>query len=214
MKKNLTLIAVMLMMVSVPAFSQFTFTVAPGLNLNSAYFGYKAGKVVPFIGLQYAGVNVNIVNTGTEWDYDTDEAVEFTDEIKVKGSILMPTIGVKFFAIEKNKLKGYVIGAFSKPFLNAKLTFNGEESEFVGEVVDRFKLWGATAGVGVEYFFDDNFSVGGEFGLQIISGKYTNEYVDDYYNADLGTDVEADFKDEITARLMPTYSKIGLNFYF
>lgn len=211
MKKNLILIAAIIMVASVPAFSQFTFTAAPGLNLNSAYFGYKVGKVVPFVGVQFMGANVKTVQTGTEWD---GGPVAFTDEMKIKGSILMPTVGLKFFAIEKNKVKGYMTAAFSKPFINAKMEYNGEENEEIGEILDRISLWGATAGVGAEYFFDDNFSLGGEFGLQIVAGKYYEEYVDDYYNPNTSTYVDADFTREINVRLMPTYSKISLNFYF
>ncbi len=214
MKKNLILIAALLMLVTAPAFSQFSFGVAPGLNLNSAYFGYKVGKVVPFVGIQYMGINVKSVETGTEWDYGTNSAVSFENEMKIKGSILMPSIGVKFFAIEKNQIKGYILASFSKPLLNGKLTYNGEENEYVSEMIDKFSLWGATAGIGVEYFVDDNFSVGGEFGLQILSGNFYDEYVDDYYNPNSGTYVDADFTDDITVRLMPTYSKIALNFYF
>jgi hypothetical protein len=212
MKKNLILIAALAMLVTAPAFSQFTFTAAPGLNLNSASFGYKFGKVVPFIGIQYMGANVNITLTGTEWGTSAPE--EFTDEIKVKGSIFMPTIGVKYFAVEKNKVKGYVIGSFSKPMLNAKMTINGEENDNITDALDKISLWGATAGVGAEYFFDDNFSVGGEFGIQIIAGKYLDEYVDTYWNPNTSSYVDADFSDEVKVNLMPTYSKISLNFYF
>jgi len=211
MKKSLILLSAMLLILAAPAFSQFTFTAAPGHNLNSAYFGYKAGKVVPFIGLQYMGINIKTVETGTEYDAGY---VNFSDEMEIKGSIFMPTIGVKFFAVEKNQLKGYVTAAFSKPFLSAKLEFDGEEEEEISEIVDRVKLWGATAGVGAEYFFDDNFSLGGEFGIQIVTGKYTSEYTDDVYNYDDSTYQEFDFEDEVTVRLMPTYTKISLNFYF
>ena len=211
MKKNLILLSAMLLFVAAPAFSQFTFTAAPGLNLNSAYFGYKAGKVVPFIGLQYMGISVKTVETGTEYDAGY---VNFSDEMKIKGSVFMPTIGVKFFAVEKNQLKGYLTAAFSKPFLSAKLELDGQEVEEISDAVDKVKLWGATAGVGAEYFFDDNFSLGGEFGLQIVTGKYTDEYTEEVYNEDDYTYQEFDFEDEVTVRLMPTYSKISLNFYF
>ena len=36
-------------------FSQFTFSVSPGLGLNTAQVGYKVNpKIVPFFGFQYA----------------------------------------------------------------------------------------------------------------------------------------------------------------
>lgn len=214
MKKNLILIAAMLMLVSAPAFSQLTFGVAPGLNLNSAYFGYKTGKAVPFVGIQFMGISFKNVATGTEWDYDAGAPTDFEDEIKVKGSIFMPTLGLKYFAVEKNKVKGYLIAAIAKPMLNAKMTYNGEENEGINETLDKISLWGGMVGVGAEYFFDDNFSVGGEFGLQVITGKYDDEFTDTYWNPSTSTYVEADFTETANVSLMPTYSKISLNFYF
>jgi len=205
MKKNLTLIAVMLMMVSVPAFSQFTFTAAPGLNLNSASFGYKMGKVVPYIGLQYCGLSGSYT-----LDVDYESATDVSNEMKITGKVIMPTIGVKYFAIEKNKVKGYLNASVSKPFLAAKLTFDGEESEGLAEEVDKVSLLGGTFGVGAEYFFDDNFSIGGEFGLNLMFAKYTDTEEDTDYNGNGPATIERTLK----GMAMPTYSKISLNFYF
>jgi len=194
-----------LLLVSAPAFCQFTFTAAPGLNLNSASFGYKMGKVVPYIGIQYCGLSGSY-----SVDVNYESATDESNEMKITGKVIMPTIGVKYFAIEKNKIKGYVNASISKPFLAAKLTIDDEEQEVLAEEVDKVSLIGGTFGVGAEYFFDDNFSIGGEFGLNLISAKYTDTDEDDDYNGNGPATIERTLK----GMVMPTYSKISLNFYF
>ncbi len=214
MKKRLVSVIILAVFVSASAFSQFSFSVGTGLNVNSAYFGYKAGKVVPFAGIQVFSASGKFLRTGTEWNYDNGAAENFSDEIKVSGSIIMPELGLKYFAIEKNKLKAYVIAGITKPFLNAKLTFNGEEEDGIQDVLDNLSLIGGFAGIGTEYFLDENFSIGGEFGMQILSGNYSDEYTDTYYNPATSQDVEADFTEDFTVNFAPTYAKISLNFYF
>jgi len=214
MKKKIVSFIVLAFFVSASAFSQFSFSVGTGLNINGAYFGYKIGKVVPFAGVQVIAASWKFIRTGTEWDYDSGSAVDFSDEIKMSGSIIMPEIGVKYFALEKNKIKGYLIGGITKPFINAKLSYNGEEVEEIQEVLDNISLLGGFAGVGVEYFFDENFSIGGEFGMQVLTGNYSNEYTDTYWNPSISDDVEADFSDDFTLNFAPSYAKISLNFYF
>ena len=126
----------------------------------------------------------------------------------------MPEIGVKYFAIEKNKLKGYLIGGIAKPFVNAKILENGEEVEEIQEMLDNTSIIGGFAGIGTEYFLDENFSIGGEFGVQLLSGNYNREYTDDYWNPSISDYVDADASDDYTLNFIPTYAKLSLNFYF
>ncbi len=210
MKKYLVLLASMLVFISAPAFSQFTFSVAPGLNLNSAYFGYKAGKVVPFVGFNMVAISGSLNETGSRWD--DPEVVEYDETAKLKGSLLMPTLGLKFFAVEKNKVKGYVIASLTKPLVNAKLTFDGEEVEEISEMLDKLSFFGGTVGVGAEYFFDENFSLGGEFGAQFLNVKFKDEWESDVWNG--SSYDEEDFTRTLKGTAIPTFSKISLNFYF
>jgi hypothetical protein len=158
-------------------YSQFTFGVSPGLNTNTAQFGYKMGKINPYIGFQYLGGYLKM---------------EETESVKAKVTLLIPEIGVKFFAIENNKLKGYLNLNITKPFISGK--YDGDDLPYLNDI----SLIGGNFGLGVEYFFDDNFSVGGEYGLQYIHGKYD--------------DPNSDFV--VNVGIVPTYSKICLNFYF
>jgi hypothetical protein len=209
MKKTILLLAVCLLF-GLKGYSQFSFGVAPGLSTNSTYFGYKIGKVVPYVGFQYANARFILEQTGMEWD--GLDVVSFSDETKVSANIYIPNIGVKFFAVEKNKLKAYFNLSIAKPIIRAKVEENGTEVEELNDVLKDIKLWGGEFGFGVEYFFDDNFSLGGEFGIRYLGGKYTNSYQQDVYN---GVDMQPeDFADTYKLGLMPTYSKITLNFYF
>jgi hypothetical protein len=206
MKKNLLLTIAAIFIASLPAFSQFTFTAAPGLNLNSAYFGYKMGKIVPYVGIQYCGISGSYKNLVNYTGSSPDES----NEVKFTGRVIMPSIGLKYFAIEKNKIKGYVNATLAKPFLSAKLTENGSEVTEVSDEVKKVSLWGGSLGVGAEYFFDDNFSVGGEFGIHAVAGKYSRT---DFYSNYNGNG-DANVTNEVKAMLMPTYTKISVNFYF
>jgi len=214
MKKKFVSVIVLAIFVSASAFSQFSFSVGTGLNINNASFGYKAGKFVPFVGVQIYSASGQFTFTGTEWDYDNGAAVDFSDELKMSGMIIMPELGVKYFAIEKNKIKGYLIAGITKPFLNAKVSEDGEEVEEIQESLDKVSLFGGFGGVGAEYFFDENFSVGGEFGMQVLTGNFNDEYTDDYWNPATSQYVDADFTREYKLKFAPTYAKISLNFYF
>jgi hypothetical protein len=209
MKKAFLFFAVCLLF-GLKGYSQFSFGVAPGLSTNSAYFGFKIGKVVPYVGFQYANARFKLEQTGMEWD--GANVVPFSDEMKISANLYVPNVGIKFFAIEQNKLKAYFNLSVAKPIIRAKVEDNGTEIEEVNDVLKEVKLLGGELGFGIEYFFDNNFSVGGEFGLRYMGGKYSDSYQEDVYN---GVDYQPeDFEDTFKLGIMPTYSKISFNFYF
>jgi hypothetical protein len=209
MKKAILLVAICAIF-GLKGFSQFAFGVSPGLSTNSAYFGYKAGKVVPYVGFQYAGVRLNLKQTGMEWD--GTNVVPFSNETKFSANLYVPNLGIKVFAVEHNKLKAYFNLSVAKPIIRAKIEENGSQDEELSDQLKEVKLIGGEFGFGIEYFFDNNFSIGGEFGIRYMHGKYTNNYQQDVYN---GTDMQPeDFTDTYNIGLMPTYSRISLNFYF
>lgn len=213
MKKIVLLLSVCLLF-GLKSFSQFSFGVAPGLSTNSAYFGYKAGKVVPYVGFQFGNVRVVTEETGEEFDYDEYEMLPYSYETKISGNIYMPNLGVKIFAVENNNLKAYFNLSVAKPFIRAKVEEDGEEIEEISDELKEVKLFAGEAGFGVEYFFDNNFSVGGEFGLRFLMGKYANSHEEEEYNPSTGDYETVEIENTLNARVMPTYSKISLNFYF
>jgi opacity protein-like surface antigen len=165
--------------------AQFAFGVAPGLNLNGAYFGYKVNDVVvPYISLQYLGGKISVDDGG--------------DVYEVSASVLSPAIGIKYFAIQNAKIKGYFGLSLSKPFLTGKLVEDGDEDPDFKEAIDKVSTFGFELGFGAEYFFDQNFSIGGEYGFRNLSIKYS----------------ESDSEYEVKGRISPTYTKFTLNYYF
>lgn len=199
---------------TVNGFGQFSFGVAPGLSTNSAYFGYKVGKIVPYVGFQYAGLNFKIKETGQEYDAGSNSLVPYTDETKVNGNLYVPNIGAKFFAVEQNKIKAYFNLSVAKPLLRGKVENNGEEYEDFGKTLKDINIIGGEFGFGVEYFFDDNFSIGGEFGLRYIGGKYSSSHTEQVYDPGTSSYVDSEVKENYNLGMNPTYSKISLNFYF
>lgn len=201
--KRLFLIVVLVMAVTLNGFSQFSFSVAPGIATNSATFGYKIGNAVPYAGLQVLSGGFNMMYTdhyqdGSEW-------VTEKNEMKANVNLIMPSVGVKYFAVETGDLKAYVNLAANKPMISGKVKYNGEEEEGFAEEIDKVKLFGAELGFGMEYFLSQNFSIGGEYSFRYIGGKHSEKEENgggEYYKTD------------ISLRLVPTIAKFSLNFYF
>ena len=210
-----SLLTVSLFAISTVSQAQISFSVSPGLNLNGATFGYVINdKIVPYVGIQLLMGNFTQSDEYMDWDSGAGEAVKETDEMKVSGSILAPTLGVKAYIFGQEKLKGYVNAAFTKPFISGKLSFDGEVEDEVGESIDKISLFGLQAGFGAEYFIDSNFSVSGEFGLAYMSGNYKDNYEGEYYNNSSSVWVDYKGTETIKLNMIPTYSRISLNFYF
>ena len=213
MKNKLFLIA---FVCSLSASAQFTFSVNPGVQLNSATFGYRTGKFVPYIGLQLFGGKGEMVDKGKENDSNTGEIVDYTRTYSGKLSLLVPTIGTKYFFLEKAKLKAYGNLSISKPIIMGK--FESSEDPNANDQFEEYRkntsLIGGQIGFGMEYFLDENFSLGGEFGLMVLSGKNKYEYTGYVTDPNNGNSIEVTNTTDFSLRLNPTYSKISLNFYF
>lgn len=215
MKIKLSVVFIAAFFTLCSTYGQFSFGVSPGIGLNSTYFGYKVNnKIVPFIGFQLLHGNFKYLESGEDFDYDLNQVIQYSDETKFKGNVYIPNIGVKYFIIQKESLQAYLSACISKPLLSGKLTYDGEEEEEFNDEIKNVRLWGGEIGFGAEYFLDEHFSLGGEFGLRFLHAKYKTSYETDFYNPIIGdyqeTTVDYDYK----FNLNPTYSKIALNYYF
>jgi len=85
--------------------------------------------------------------------------------------------------------------------------------EDVKKLNQNLVMFAREMGVGVEYFFDQNFSIGGEFGLRYFNLRYKDEYQDELYNDNTNEFQNTTIKTETSFTSNPTYSKISLNFY-
>lgn len=202
--KKLFVLAMFVMAMVINGYSQFSFGVAPGIGTNSAYFGYKAEKVVPYIGIQ------SLMGTFKR-DY-TDRIIggSLIDDSSIKGSgrLIIPEVGVKYFFNETGDLKAYFNLSVNKPIIGAKAEQNEVEIEEISEISDKIKLFGAEFGFGTEYFLSNNFSIGGELALRYFGGSFTNKY--EYETG--GQDAIETTK--YSVGVMPTIAKFSLNFYF
>lgn len=212
MKTTLPLI-ILLSFLTFSSFGQLTFEVSPGLNFNSASVGYKFGKVQPYFGFQHLGASFRWEETGQQYNVDNN-LVDYTNSMDYKVNLYLPTIGVKYYAIQKESIQGYFNVNFTKVLATRKFLIDDVADENAEDTFDGSSLWGAEIGYGMEYFFDDHFSIGGEFGLRIIRGKNTVSYETSIYDPNTGNSVTSEVTDTYTGIFSPTYTKIGLKFYF
>ncbi|MCD4792991.1 MAG: hypothetical protein K8R54_07155 [Bacteroidales bacterium] len=216
MKTKLLLLLCAVLLITNEGFGQFAFGVSPGIGLNSAYFGYKINsKIVPYVSLQYLNANYKYDHSGERYSYDLNRVVSYTDEYEFKGNLFIPNIGVKYFFMQQNKLQAYLSLNFSKPIFSGKIDVddNDFEDDFE-EAIKNISMWGGEFGFGIEYFFDENFSLGGEFGIRHLHFKYNNTYDSYFWNPDTGDDQRTEITDDMKLNMNPTFSKISVNYYF
>ncbi len=216
MKKLISIIFVLLFANSINA--QFAFGVKPGVGLNGAYFGFKASSFVLFANVDYTSVGGAVEETGKKFDYDIYGLVSFKDESEASFSIYNLGVGAKFLFPSKSKISPYITATFSKPIISAEAKQNGESEEELSDYIDAISIWGASLGFGTEYFFSENFSIGGEFGLRMFLGSYEkSEIVETYvYNPNTGSDgyVETERNYNVDVNFSLTYSVVSFNYYF
>jgi hypothetical protein len=213
MKKQLGLMILLFSITSI-GFGQLTFSVAPGLSMNAANIGYKFNKIIPFIGLQYFGGSVDYDYIYDEFNYETLQIETMSQTSSAKVNLFLPNIGVKYFFKETDKLKAFATLNLAKPIVSGSVTFDDEFDEEVNNLFEGLSIWGGELSVGAEYYFDEHFSVGGEFGLRYIrvGSKTENDRL--VYNPVTGEEVPT--KSLYTAGFTgkPTFSRVSLNFYF
>lgn len=215
MKKTTLFIAALAL--SLSASAQFAFSVSPGLQLSGTQFGYKVDKFVPYLGLQMLMVKGELNQTGQENDFNGN-IVTYNDTYSAKLSLIMPTIGLKYFFIESNKLKAYGNANFSMLLIGGKIEDSTDPDQTADEqfqdVIENTKISAFQIGFGTEYFFDDNFSLGGEFGLNMVSFKSEDTWETTLVDPNTGNNVQVTNTDNYKAKFNPTYAKVSLNFYF
>ncbi len=173
-------------------FSQVTFTVKPGLNLNSANVGIRSEKFVPYFGLQFLNVSDR---------YKHNDEYESTDR-ETKIHVYMPYLGFKAYIYNKELIKGSLVATVFKPLIFGKETDQGEENVSYRENLKNLKIWGGEIGFCSEFFLNEHFSIGGEFGFRFCF--YKSERVSDW----------GDYSYKEDLNLNMTYVSGSMNFYF
>lgn len=195
--------------------AQLTFSASPGLQLYGGALGYKFNKAVPFIGLNTISGSVNILETGYDYN-DNGDLDRYTNKYKIVGSAFVPTLGLKYFMKETDKVKTYVLLSATTVLFSAEIKESDdfEENQDLQNQIDNVRIFGGQLGFGAEYFFDPMFSVGGEFGLRMLFFKNEIKGTDNLYNPQTGEFESKPRVTEIKYNLNPTYARITLNFYF
>ena len=213
MKKLVVLLAVSLFS-SGALYSQLTFSVSPGLSFNSATFGYKVGNFVPFVGIQHLGSNFNVVTEFKEFDFDLGTIVDESISLGVKANVFMPNIGTKYFFISQDNLKAFGAVNVAVPFLSSRLDLDDDDFEDdINEAISQIRIIAGELSVGAEYFFSDQFSLGGEFGLRLINLSYNQSFDDSVFNPNTGEFVPTTTTVDGSLTVSPTFSRVSLNFY-
>jgi hypothetical protein len=222
-----SLILILLVACIGTANAQIMFSVKPGLTGNAAQAGLKIGGLMAFGGIEFFRTSATTENSGSrvEYNYNTypyqSFLVQYSDKTEFSTTAYIPFIGAKILlgGKETGKTGAYVTGIIGKPFITGKQVSNGKESESAKKFFESLSAWMFQGGFGAEYFFSDDFSIGGEFGLRALLVNYKEEnnqqttQVYDYqtgqyktystpskYNFDLGVGI--------------TYSTLVLNYYF
>jgi len=185
------LLTILFLTVSTIGFSQtqneytnsgFIFGIKPGFGINSGYFGIKQNNLSFYGGLEYFNSGGTTSIKRTEYDYDEEEVITTTDDYSFSFGIYNLFIGVNYYFNQKGSLKPYINLILSKPFITGSVEYDGNEDDDVEDLIDGISIWGGQIGYGVEYFFNNQFSLGAEFGMRYyyLSYEYKNEEDDEY----------------------------------
>ncbi len=195
--------------------AQFVFSVTPGIQLNAAAFGYSFGKLVPYAGLQVLNQSITEITQGKEFD-SNGNVIDVDRSYKVSATLYVPTIGTKYFIKETGNLKMYgnLLFAYFIPSVNIKDSEDPQAEQDFKKHFQKAHLFGGQLGFGTEYFFDENFSLGGEFGFRDLYGSYQEKYDYESYNPNTGQYVSFPRTYKYKLNLNTTYIRISFNFYF
>ncbi len=209
-------IFIVLLLFSNSIYSQFSFSVSPGIQINNASFGFKKNKIKPNFGIQILTGSTSLTESGKRYDYDVQDIVNYEEKYKYSGLAIMPIIGLQYYFKESEKLSVFTTINFTKVFISGKIedSTNPNANSELNDLVKKVNVVGGQVGFGTEYFFDKYFSVGGEFGIRIFYANYTEEHNHSVYNPNTGESVDSKINFKYNFSMNPTYSKISLNYYF
>jgi hypothetical protein len=195
MKKLTFLFAIMVATAYCSAQSQTIFSIRPGLNLNSASIGFQTKNLQPYFGLRFANLNVT-------YEYNDPSYPADNSKTETRIHIYMPCIGTKLYFKGTDAVKPYLMATLYKPFAFGKQLEDGTEDDSFKESLNNLTVWAAELGIGSEYFFHPQFSLGGEFGLRWANIKDKYESSTSSYTS----------SEKFGIGL--SYVAVSLNFYF
>ena len=150
-----------------------------------------AGRTLtPTLGLSYFGIS----NTSK---YSNNGE---SDESSMSVHFLIPRLEARVAGERVGDLNTYTYGeAF---MVIPIITGSDLDNEDKDQIKDATDLLGLTVGSGVEYYFSDSFSIGGELSFNMLF--HSTSYEDSY----------DDYKSEFSTRLGATLTQVTFNYYF
>jgi len=127
--------------------------IVPG-SINTRLGLFATPKIVIDFGLDFTRAHLSLEDKEDEHKF-FDEAV----------NIFTLHLGSKFYFLEPNRAGKITFYDQASFFL--LIPFAASDSEGFEDAVSDSFTFGFLEGIGAEYFFADNFSVGGEFGLNL-----------------------------------------------
>jgi len=179
--------------------------------IEAGYVGYKLDSLVLLGGIETQGFGASFSD---EWIYGSEEE---RNKFTIRGRLYKPKLGVKWYLFEK-EVRPYLIGEIFKVFPRASIEYEGtyedteemisEENEQLQDFLKRIRWWGGNIGVGAEYFFSENFSLGAEWGFTF--SRFSCEHETET------SEEEPEVKEKIEAEYNPseTYAALTLNYKF
>jgi len=149
-------------------------------------------NLTPTIGISYFGMSSKYKYNDNGDSGESDMAAKF----------FIPRVGARLLGNRVGDLNSYYFG---EVFMVIPI-FSGSDlsTDDKKTLKDETDVLGVTIGSGVEYFFSDSLSIGGEFSLNILFHSFTDKYSDSYES----------YKDEYSTRLEATLTQVTFNYYF
>ena len=187
-------------------FGKVVFSVRPApFSFNGTLLGFGENRLVPFVGLfyGYASLKDEYEWEDEVWDPDIGDYVTTleTSELKFFAHLIVPTVGTRLYIKKGEKIAPYLTGSFFYIIPIFDFKEDGEDILSDGEKKDikaAITALGLSAGVGVEFFFTNEFSISGEFCYNLMVDRARMEELMD---------------SKLFGALGLTQSIISLNFY-
>lgn len=219
---------------------QTVFSASPGTGIASASFGVEREKIIPYAGLDVVWLSFDINYSDSDFDmYESGNGMrryESSDETEMNfgANLIIPHFGLKYVLSDAEDIRTFFNSKFffSMPFvkMSGSETHHSyywedyhpgdspnESNIYIDEydlneavAKDILSFFGLSLGCGAEYKFSNHFSIGSEFGVQMLFNSFddsdsnTSEWSGDSYGDEWST--------ELNGALRLTYVRLSLNY--
>lgn len=198
MKKSSLVVVIVLLMVTA-IYPQRNTSFKMGLPYSTAQTllgdrNIQGTNFTPTLGLSLFGMSMARDYSGSSEDNSYDMTVLF----------LIPRAGVRLLGNRYGDLNTYYFTEVFAviPFISGSDIGSEEKEDFR----DEMNPFGLTIGKGVEYFFSDSFSIGGEMSFNLVLHSTSDDWYDDWDNSR--------YSREVSTRLGATLCQVTFNYYF